>query len=432
MAALMFAVSADIRGGEPSAETGVLSMVADLIASPDRELRGLGLQQVREGLPGAEATEHLVKLLPRLAPETQAALIEALGDRGDRRARCAVLQGLSSPSAVVRLSALKALGVLGDAADVGALAQKAASGSQAEREVARQSLVRLRGDAVASSLLAELAKGGPPVRVELLRVLAARKALDAAPEAIRFAADPDPAVRLEAIRALRVLASARDTAAILGLLASAGGDKEREAARSALQAVCARGKEACVEVLAAALPTADPSTRIVLLHALGCAGGSQSLAFVVRGLADENREVRGEAIDVLSRWPDAAAIPELRRRALEASDLRSAGAGDPRVGASGGPARGSETRGGRHRPARRGLTPSEAAGGEASDPGDARFPAKCRHSGIARALARRPDGGRRGGVGGDRRCRETPRKRPGGIARRLGGGGAAREGPGHA
>jgi hypothetical protein len=60
-------------------------------------MRGLALQQVREGTNGGAPTRFFVELLPSLEAEAQSALLEALADRGDALARPAALQALRKP-----------------------------------------------------------------------------------------------------------------------------------------------------------------------------------------------------------------------------------------------------------------------------------------------------------------------------------------------
>ena len=72
-------------------DDAVIQMVADLVGDPDRDMRALGYQQIREEMPGEAATKKFAQLLPSLTPKARAGLLEALGDRGDPAALEAVL-----------------------------------------------------------------------------------------------------------------------------------------------------------------------------------------------------------------------------------------------------------------------------------------------------------------------------------------------------
>ena len=89
-----------------------LDAIVNLICDKDKDMRALGLQQVREEAKGEAATKRLATLLPKLEPEAQAGLLDALADRGDRAARPAVLEMVKSPAEQVRTAALRAVGSL--------------------------------------------------------------------------------------------------------------------------------------------------------------------------------------------------------------------------------------------------------------------------------------------------------------------------------
>ncbi|MBI4327890.1 MAG: HEAT repeat domain-containing protein [Chloroflexi bacterium] len=299
------------------ADEDLLQMVAELLTSPDRDTRGLGLQQVREGLPGEAITRRLADLLPKLAPPGQAALLEALSERDDGAARPAVLKAVASPDETVRVAALHALSALGEPSDVVLLAEKAARGSAQEKQPARQSLARLRGQKITATILDAMTKAAPAVRVELLGALAARKATDAVPVLLRSAADPDRSVRLAALTAAKSLAGAKETAALIQLLGSTREEAERNAAEVALLAVCGRNGQACADTLLVKLASADVPTRLALLRALAVIGGPRALEAITGCWGDSDPSLRDETLRILSDWPESAAAPHLMKIARE-------------------------------------------------------------------------------------------------------------------
>ena len=300
----------------------LIQMVVELVGDADRDMRALGLQQIREEVPGEAATKRFAELVPTLEPEGQAALLEALGDRADAAARPVVLDMLKGEQESVRAAALRALGPLGTVGDVPVLVGKAAEGSELEKEAARQALVRLRGENVNKAVVSAMSEGEPGARIALLGVLAARNAREALPTVMESVADADASVRLAALGALRYLADESNTAGIVGLVRGAKEDAERRKAELALLMVCSRGGEACAEAIVAGLGDANTPSQIALLHALARAGGPKALEAVVARLEDDDEAVGDEAVRMLSIWRDPAVKPQLLAIAKESKSER--------------------------------------------------------------------------------------------------------------
>lgn len=299
-----------------------IEMVVGLLKGDDRDMRALALQYVRGELAGEKATRQFAAILPDLAPDAQAVLIEALGERGDATARADVLKMLESETAAVRAAALGALGALGGADDVPLLAKHAAEGSEAEKSAAQKALKRLRGDGVDDAILAALKDAEPARKAALLGVLAARNARQALPDVFAAAADADGAVRLAALGALRLLADESNTADVVATLKAATNESERAKAELALLVVCSRGREACVDALVEGLSDADAKSQAALLRALGRAGGTKALEAIVQRIGADDETVRDEAVRILSIWNDPAAMAHLVALAEKAEEPR--------------------------------------------------------------------------------------------------------------
>ena len=299
-----------------------LTLILSLISNADRDMRALGLEQVREGVPGEAATKRFTKLLADLSSEGQAALLEALGDRRDAAARPAILQMLESDTETVRAAALGALGSLGSIEEIPLLALKAAGDSKLEKDAARLSLIQLRGDEVNVQIVAAMADAEPNVQAALLGVLAARNAKDALPKVLEKAEDPDPAVRLAAIGALRFLADESQTAAVVKILIGAKDDTQRRPTELALLTLAGRGGPACAGAITAGLADADAQARVVLLRGLARAGGAEALKTVLARVEDDDELVRDQAVRMLSGWSDPAVVSHLLEIAKKDGNLR--------------------------------------------------------------------------------------------------------------
>ena len=322
---LCLTVALGLGGGLRAEETpnaDLVEMIVNLLSDKDRDTRNLGLQQVRDEAKGPAATKQFAALLPKLPPESQAGLLDALGGRGDRAARSDVLPMVKSEDAAVRAAAIRALGPLGEAADVPLLTRQLTV-AEAEQKAAREALARLGGPQVNAAIVAELKRAKPEARAELLGVLGVRKAREALPVVLQSAGDHDAAVRLAALTALRGLAGQEQAPVLVKLLAAAKDDQEQWQAEQALLAVCGQGREACVEAVLAGMADAGPSARPVLLRVLARARGGKALAAIVSAAKDPQPEVSKEALRLLANWPDASAVPPLRAIARESESLRA-------------------------------------------------------------------------------------------------------------
>ncbi len=308
---LICLIAGSLSAQDEGADDVIIQMIVDLLGEADRDMRALGLQQVREETPGEAATKKFAELLPTLSTEGQAGLLEALGDRGDVAAKATIVESLNSEEETIRAAALRALGALGDVSDVPALARKAAGDSEVESAAARQSLVKLRGDDINSTIVATMAEAEPNVRVQLLDVLAGRNAKETLPTVFECAKDADVQVRLAALGALRYLADESHTAMLVETLKTAEDDQQRRKAEMALLVVCSRGGPACADAIIAGLADAEGPARITLLRALARAGGENALAQLVAQLEHEDEAVADEAMRMLSIWSDKAVVEHL-------------------------------------------------------------------------------------------------------------------------
>ncbi len=300
----------------------MLDMVVELLASPDRDMRGLGLQQVRDETPGEAATERFIEALPNLPVEGQAGLLEALGERGDPTARPAVVEMVEAEHVPVRAAAVSALARLGGADDVPLLAEQLGAEPDAVRAAARQSLIRLQGEGINPAVLAAFEQAEPERQTALLDVLARRNAREAVPAVLGAAGHEAGAVRMAAIRALRLLATEEHAGELVEAVKAARDEAERYQAKLALMGVCGRDAKKAAEAIIAGLDGADPAATAALLESLARTGGDDALAAVAERLDDDHETVRDAAVRTLAVWPDPAAAEHLARVAEATDNLR--------------------------------------------------------------------------------------------------------------
>ena len=281
------------------------SAIIELLGDKDKDIRALGMQQVREGAKGAAATKQFAALLPKLEPNIQVELLGALAARGDKTAREAVLDCLKSNDAAVRTAALVALGPLGEATDVPSLIQKIISSDQTEKNAANTCLTQLCGPSINKAIAGELKEAKPDLRIAIIGILEARRAADCAADILAYVQDSDPRVRKIAMDALGRLAGPSHVAGMVGGVL--------KAAEKAIMFVCSREKDADRRAapLLAVWKTYSEDEKTVLLPLLGRIGGSEALKIVEAAMADAALPRREAGIRALCNWPDASIAPKL-------------------------------------------------------------------------------------------------------------------------
>jgi len=306
-----------------AADSEAVDMIVELITGSDNDMRMMAIQQIRDKVPGKEATMRFVALLPKLQGDMQVKLIDALGKRGDAVARPAILKMLGSKTEAMRITAAGALAGVADPADIPVLAGLAATGSDPEKKAARRSLRLLRGKKMNAAMTEALKGADAKTRIELITALMDRNVSESVSVVLKSVDDSDLAVRLAVLDALRAMADENHTAAIVKRLRSAKDKTERRKAALALLATCRRGKTKCAEAVIAGFDGADAATRILLMRVLTEAGGPKSLNEIVACLKDDDKGVRTAALRVLARWSDRGAVPHLKKLAGDVKNLRN-------------------------------------------------------------------------------------------------------------
>ncbi len=312
LAAILHLTAISRVGAEEGDE--LIPLVIDLLGEKDKDLRALGLEQIRAEAKGQAATLQFAAQLPKLPPEVQTELLSALADRGDPAARPAVVELLAATKdEPVRVAAMGALGFLGEPADATLLLRFLANGSPAEQAAARTSLERLPGEAASATIATEMKRSKPPERVMLIELLANRRAFNTAADILPDAVNADPVVRSAAMAALGQLAGPEQIPGMVrGILAAEQG-KEREAAEKAVMFVCGRIEDAQQQAkpLLAAMDELDRDDRTILLPALGRVGGPDALKMVNAAIAASDPAIHEAGLRALCNWPDASVAPDL-------------------------------------------------------------------------------------------------------------------------
>ncbi len=305
-----------------------LSRVVAAIQGEDELLQLTAIASLST-LDVAETPQRLAELLPTLASDRKALVIEALAERDDPAALPLLHEVLNDDNEEVRLAAMRAIAAHGDSSSIAPVYQIIAqSERRQERMAAVETLRRLQGDDVDAALIEHMTNAPEEMRAPLMEALAGRNAVTAVDAIIEQT--KHESLRPAAFRALGHLAPSERLPDLIALLSDLKGDRGRSDAESAVVALCQNMARASdhiestrpvVNALGEALENAAaPEEAASLMRVLSRLGGDAAYQLVIARLDDPSPEVRDSAARALANWPDAQAAPALIDIFAQASD----------------------------------------------------------------------------------------------------------------
>jgi HEAT repeat protein len=301
----------------------LLEIVVGLLNDEDKDMRAIGLEQVRTELKGEAVTEQLLAILPKLKPAGQIALIAALGDRGDVSACPAIIEIVKDDSrdVTVRATAVQTLGALGNETHLPLLVELLANSRIELQIAARTGLLGLRGNKTLRAMSDSMALASPAVQIKLIEILVQRRTIEALPNLVTAAQSAEPAVRTAAMKALGEIGTPEQLPGMVAGVLKAERGREREAAEKAIMFVCQRIGTNDVRALPllAAIKKRSPADQLTLLSTLGRVGGPGALEVIEERISSPDGKEHELGIRALCNWPDASNAGRL----LELIDLET-------------------------------------------------------------------------------------------------------------
>ncbi|MBI5394641.1 MAG: HEAT repeat domain-containing protein [Verrucomicrobia bacterium] len=284
--------------------------ISETLHGQDALLKPIAIAAVGP-LKSSGASKKFAAELPKLTPQQQTWMIEALATRGDATARGAIRNAAGSSEATVRSAAVAALGRLNDGASASLLCAALAKAPDAgERQEIAAALGQLRGPAADKAIFAELKRASGDAKRELIG-LAGRRGNHAAVPALLDEAGSDDAATAKAVfQALGKLAVAGDLPVVLERLVGLRAADVRSDAESAAARVMqkiADAEQRTDLVMARMAKCSDIEGRCSLLRLLPAAGDAKALATLKAAVADKEPAIREAAVRTLAAWPDVAA-----------------------------------------------------------------------------------------------------------------------------
>jgi HEAT repeat protein len=286
--------------------------VADAIKGDDAMFRKGALGIVAE-TKGEGLTVAMVDLLDDLAADRKAALVRALGTRGDKAALAPLTKLVTRADEAVRDAAITAVAKLGDADTVRVLLGMADTGDLRGRVA--QAIARMTAEGVDEALARALDDAG--LRQAAMQAAVERGATAAVPGLLKLIRSGDAGMRKDAWAAVGTLARAEHMDGVMKALLAMTDEAGRAQAADALRKVIGRAENpgACFETIAGYYARVPDATKAVILGLGSVSGDAAALKLERQALASTNRDLYGQAVRALAAWPNASAAQDLLRLA---------------------------------------------------------------------------------------------------------------------
>lgn len=294
-------------------------LIVQNLSAPDGILRRAALSAVIAA-PGHRATLELAKQLKSVPNDVKPDLLAALASRGDAAGLSDPVNKLAAdPDPAIRKAAVLGLGKLGNSSSVALLAPMLKD--MDSRRDALQALGQLNGPGVVPAMVQSASTGDPEVRSALLTVLAQRGQAEALPAFRAALSDPDAKVRRAGVTGLSALGTLEDMKPLADHIATTTDDSERDELGSAMATVGLRSNDESARSAAVlqALNGASPAAKVALLGVLASLGGDRALQAVQASLA-ESGDVHNAALRGLAEWPTSAPMAVLKTAAKDEAD----------------------------------------------------------------------------------------------------------------
>ena len=278
--------------------------------------------KVLEELNDPQALRECIKQWTTLPSDSQLALLRA-GMRLGTEMLPTIQQASTHSDVSIRIAAWRALAGMEDSGNVPALAKAAARGEPGEREVARETLLRIRGVNNSNPVLACLNEAASDEKVELMRALGGRGEQFAADTLLQYADSSTGQVQLAALDALSRLAVPKTFAPLLEMVSKSNSQAVQNALLKALRAVCRTSidKEKDSKHLVDIMDKASTPVRRLLMPLLAELGTPATLMAAQNATKSSDSELALEGVRVLSQWPDASPAGWLLELAKKKEDI---------------------------------------------------------------------------------------------------------------
>jgi HEAT repeat protein len=269
--------------------------------------------QFASSIPGENATAEWIRKIQEVTPESQAEIIEMLGNREDKAALKAVLNALKSNEKIVRLAAIPAAGKLGKNVTIDTLLEIMKNNDNEAINIVKKVFLSMPGEQLIEKAAGKLPEMPSRAKGAIIEVIAARKANSYIKLVFEETKNKDKYVSKAAFLALENLVSDKDLGKLMNILMEIEDREEIQAVQRAIVAAAeyTEEKDKVSNILLKHLEKIKGFERSKILTILPEIGGKDALQTIAEEFEKKDGDLKKAAFTALVSWNDIGAADVL-------------------------------------------------------------------------------------------------------------------------
>lgn len=301
-------------------EASALPVLSAALNDSDKSIREQASILIA-GLIGRNVTTDLLASAKAAKGKAHAALLNALSRRQDLRDTGLFEEGLKSDEPAILAAAVDGLRRIGSPAAAKMLLTVLDKASAADAPAIIAAVKSMTTKPALAEIAEHLSSPSAIVRETAVTALTEHRARDYAKQILRLTSDTEPRVSASAFTSMSVLAGEKEVSAMIDSVLASTNAAFRKSASDTIASAAARlsEKERLSQQLLAADKGAAPERKSWIMSMLPAFGGKQAMDVLTQAASSSEENIRDAAVRALAAWSDDSALPVLQEISSKAA-----------------------------------------------------------------------------------------------------------------